>query len=56
VIFSGGSKTGDEAIFEQVTAIRDGGGFGSIIGRNSFQRPHDDAVKLLHKIMDIYKG
>jgi class I fructose-bisphosphate aldolase len=56
VIFSGGSKTGDRAIFDQVTAIREGGGFGSIIGRNSFQRPHADAVELLHKIMDIYKG
>src|SRR3989449_1412821 len=35
VIFSGGAADTDEAVFEQVRAIRDGGGFGSIIGRNS---------------------
>jgi class I fructose-bisphosphate aldolase len=56
VIFSGGSKAGDEEVFSQVRAIRDGGGFGSIIGRNSFQRPRDEAIKFLHTIMDIYSG
>jgi class I fructose-bisphosphate aldolase len=56
VIFSGGGKAKDKGIFEQATAIRDGGGFGSIIGRNSFQRPKADALKLLSKIMEIYKG
>jgi class I fructose-bisphosphate aldolase len=56
VIFSGGGKAGDEAVFEQVTAIRNGGGFGSIIGRNSFQRPRDEALKFLGRIMEIYKG
>ncbi len=34
----------------------DGGGFGSIIGRNTFQRPREEALKLLRSIMDIYKG
>jgi class I fructose-bisphosphate aldolase len=56
VIFSGGGKKGDEAVFEEARAIRDGGGFGSIIGRNSFQRPHDAAVDFLHTIMDIHAG
>lgn len=56
VIFSGGGKTTDDAIFDQMRAIRDGGGFGSIIGRNSFQRSKADGVALLHKIMDIYAG
>ncbi len=56
VIFSGGGKAPDEKLFGQIRAIRDGGGFGSIIGRNSFQRPETDAVKMLRKIMDIYKG
>jgi len=56
VIFSGGGKKGDDAVFDEARAIRDGGGFGSIIGRNSFQRPHDEAVKFLHTIMDIYAG
>jgi class I fructose-bisphosphate aldolase len=56
VIFSGGSKQADEKVFDEVRAIRDGGGFGSIIGRNSFQRPRDEAIKFLHTIMDIYAG
>jgi class I fructose-bisphosphate aldolase len=56
VIFSGGGKTTDDAVFEQVKAIRDGGGFGSIIGRNSFQRAKPEALKFLGTIMDIYKG
>ena len=57
VIFSGGAKKdSDDAVYDEARAIRDGGGFGSIIGRNSFQRPHDHAVKFLQKIMDIYAG
>jgi class I fructose-bisphosphate aldolase len=56
VIFSGGGKIADDALFEQIRAIHAGGGFGSIIGRNSFQRPLADAVRMLHAIMDIYKS
>ena len=56
VIFSGGEAKETSAIFDEVRAIRDGGGFGSIIGRNSFQRPRDEAVKFLHDVMDIYAG
>lgn len=56
VIFSGGSKRGDEPFFDDIRGIRDGGGFGSIIGRNSFQRPRDEAIKFLHTVMDIYSG
>ena len=56
VIFSGGAREEDEALIEQVKAIREGGGFGSIIGRNSFQRPKSEAIALLRRIMDIYAG
>jgi class I fructose-bisphosphate aldolase len=56
VVFSGGEKSTDAALLDQVRAIRDGGGFGSIIGRNSFQRPRADAAKLLRAIMGIYAG
>jgi len=56
VIFSGGGKKSDEGVFDEIRAIRDGGGFGSIIGRNSFQRPKDHALEFLHTIMDIYSG
>jgi class I fructose-bisphosphate aldolase len=56
VIFSGGAATADEPFFEEVRAIRDGGGFGSIIGRNSFQRKKPDALKFLDTVMGIYEG
>ncbi|HEX9757197.1 MAG TPA: class I fructose-bisphosphate aldolase [Nitrospiria bacterium] len=55
VIFSGGAtKEDDKAVLDEARAIRDGGGFGSIIGRNSFQRPKGAAIKLLTQIMNIY--
>ncbi len=54
VIFSGGAARGVDALLEEITGIAEGGGFGSIIGRNSFQRPKPEAIQLLHKIMDIY--
>jgi class I fructose-bisphosphate aldolase len=57
VIFSGGAKKeNDEAVFDEARAIRDGGGFGSIIGRNSFQRPKEHAIRFLETIMKIYAG
>ncbi len=56
VIFSGGAKAADENVFEEARAIRDGGGFGSIIGRNSFQRPKEQALRFLETIMKIYAG
>jgi class I fructose-bisphosphate aldolase len=56
VIFSGGAKVADEAVFDEARAIRDGGGFGSIIGRNSFQRPRKEAVKFLQNVIGIYSG
>ncbi len=56
VIFSGGAKGSDDKVFDEVRGIRDGGGFGSIIGRNSFQRPRADAVKFLDTVMKIYGG
>ncbi|HLR46300.1 MAG TPA: class I fructose-bisphosphate aldolase, partial [Deinococcales bacterium] len=56
VIFSGGSKAGEDSFFEDIRGIREGGGFGSIIGRNSFQRPKEDAVRFLNSVQDIYLG
>ncbi|HLG43965.1 MAG TPA: class I fructose-bisphosphate aldolase [Nitrospirales bacterium] len=57
VIFSGGAtKEDDKALFDEVRAIRDGGGFGSIMGRNSFQRKKEDALKFLRTITGIYAG
>ncbi|HYX90012.1 MAG TPA: class I fructose-bisphosphate aldolase, partial [Myxococcaceae bacterium] len=55
VIFSGGEAKGTEQILEEIRNIREGGGFGSIMGRNAFQRPRDEALKLLRDAMDIYR-
>ena len=54
VIFSGGPAKGREAVLEEIQGLADGGSFGSIVGRNSFQRPRADAIALLHDIMDIH--
>ena len=54
VIFSGGAAKGTEAVLEEISQIAKGGGYGSIVGRNAFQRSQADAVKLLHDIMDLY--
>ena len=56
VIFSGGAAIPDDALFAEVRANHEGGGFGSIIGRNSFQRPKAEAIAMLHKVMDIHAG
>ncbi len=57
VIFSGGAAIFDEKkLLEEIRAIQQGGGFGSIIGRNSFQRPKAEALRMLGEIMDIYAG
>ena len=54
VIFSGGPAKGREGVMEEIRGIAEGGAFGSIIGRNSFQRPKSEAIDLLHEVMDIY--
>lgn len=57
VIFSGGAATfDDEALLAEIRAIHAGGGFGSILGRNSFQRSKPEALKMLSAVMDIYQG
>jgi len=56
VIFSGGEAKETLAIMDEIRAIRDGGGFGSIIGRNSFQRKKPEALDFLRDVMEIYAG
>jgi class I fructose-bisphosphate aldolase len=56
VVFSGGAIKGADSVYDDARAIRDGGGNGSIIGRNSFQRPRDEALAMLAQLVDIYKG
>ena len=54
VVFSGGPRSDPATLLDEVRAIREGGGSGSIIGRNSFQRPEEEALRLLGKVADIY--
>jgi fructose-bisphosphate aldolase, class I len=56
VVFSGGAAKGEDAVYDDARAIRDGGGNGSIIGRNSFQRSREDALVLLDRLVKIYLG
>lgn len=56
VIFSGGEAKGTDAVLEEVRGLRDGGSFGSIMGRNAFQRPKAEAIQLLNSIQDIFAG
>lgn len=56
VIFSGGEAKGADDVVAEVRELARGGSFGSIMGRNAFQRPRAEALKLLHDVMAVYKG
>jgi class I fructose-bisphosphate aldolase len=56
VIFSGGEAKDTPALLEEIRGIRDGGGFGSIMGRNAFQRPRAESLALLKDVMTIFKS
>lgn len=55
VIFSGGEAKGTEEVLKEVAELAQGGAFGSIMGRNAFQRPKKEAIELLHAVMDTFK-
>lgn len=54
VIFSGGPAKGKDEVIEEIAAIAKGGGSGSIVGRNAFQRPREEAIALLNEIQDLF--
>lgn len=56
VVFSGGAAKGLDGLYEEIRGLRDGGANGSIIGRNTFQRPRDEALAMLDHIIKIYQG
>lgn len=56
VIFSGGEAKGTEEILKEVSELAQGGAFGSIMGRNAFQRPKKEALALLHSVMEAFAG
>jgi fructose-bisphosphate aldolase, class I len=56
VVFSGGNAKGEDDIYNEIRQIYKGGANGSIIGRNTFQRPREEALKMLDNIIKIYQG
>ena len=56
VVFSGGESKDVESLYTDIRGLRDGGANGSIIGRNTFQRPREEALALLNEIINIYLG
>ena len=56
VIFSGGEAKGTDALLEDIRGLKEGGAFGSIMGRNAFQRPRAEALSLLDDVMRIFAG
>jgi class I fructose-bisphosphate aldolase len=57
VVFSGGENKGDmKNVLAEIKGIADGGANGSIIGRNTFQRPRAEALDMLARVIDIYLG
>ena len=56
VVFSGGEAKDLKGILGEIRELAAGGATGSIIGRNTFQRPRDEAIAMLNQIIDIYKG
>ena len=56
VVFSGGAMKGADAVYQDAQDIYDGGGNGQIIGRNTFQRPREQALEMLDKIVNIFLG
>ena len=55
VIFSGGEAKETKELLEDVRGIAAGGGFGSIMGRNAFQRPRAEALGLLESVVEIFR-
>jgi class I fructose-bisphosphate aldolase len=56
VVFSGGNAKTDQELYAEIREIYKGGANGSIIGRNTFQRPREEALKMLENIIQIYQG
>lgn len=52
VVFSGGVGKSVDEVINDIQAIREGGGNGTIIGRNSFQRPKAEALKMFDQIIN----
>ena len=55
VLFSGGSKLGDDDLLTKARMAMENGATGLIFGRNMWQRPMDEALAITEKITKIMK-
>ncbi len=56
VLFSGGSKIGDEDLLEKARICMEAGATGLIFGRNMWQRPYHEGLALTAKIKEIMRS
>jgi class I fructose-bisphosphate aldolase len=56
VLFSGGSKLGDDDLLTKARMAMENGATGLIFGRNLWQRPMDEALAITQKINQIMKS
>jgi class I fructose-bisphosphate aldolase len=56
VVFSGGGTKSEGDLYAEAREIYRGGANGSIIGRNTFQRPRKESLEMLNNIIKIYQG
>lgn len=56
VLFSGGSKIGDEDLLEKARICMEAGATGLIFGRNMWQRPYHEGLALTEKIKEIMRA
>ncbi len=55
VLFSGGSKLGDEDLMHKVRIAMESGATGLIFGRNMWQRPFDEALATTERVHAVMK-
>lgn len=55
VLFSGGSKLGDDDLMLKVRTSMEAGATGLIFGRNMWQRPMDEALAITERVQDVLK-
>jgi len=56
VLFSGGSKLGDDDLIHKVETAMKAGATGLIFGRNMWQRPFDEALSITERVQAIMEG
>jgi len=56
VLFSGGSKLGDDDLMNKARTAMEAGATGLIFGRNMWQRPYDEALAVTQRVHEMMAG